>query len=79
MTEIEKQNTLRIKQRALMDELDKFADELTDKSNKHRVFLAWQRIRAIKINDEVADEEDYEGNGEGDEWDFFDDEEEDEE
>lgn len=53
MTEIEKQNALRIKQRALMDELDKFADELTDESNKHRVFLAWQRIRAIKINNEA--------------------------
>lgn len=55
MMSSEHQDAMRIRQCELMDELDKFFDELIDESNKHRVYLAFTRIRAIKINDEVKE------------------------
>lgn len=48
----EHQDAMRIRQRELMDELDKFFDELANDSNKHRVYLAWKRLQAIKISAE---------------------------
>ena len=51
----EHQDAMRIRQRELIGELVEFADDLTSKSNKHRAYLAWKRIRAIKISDEVKE------------------------
>lgn len=46
------QNALMSLKHSLMDELLEYGYSLQNKSNKHRVYLAWKRLQAIKITDE---------------------------